>query len=80
MSGSLSACKAKGKSYPHATLWLPAGEYHFLYKHRGGSSSTSVTSYADGSRIQPGYRYTGCTYVTSSTSLGTGPRDSVSNT
>ncbi|MFE3904146.1 hypothetical protein ACFXPY_28490 [Streptomyces sp. NPDC059153] len=81
VSGSLSACKAKGKSYPQVTLWLPAGEYHFLYKHRGGpSSGTSVTSYADGSKIQAGYRYTGCTYVTSSTSLGTGPTDSLSNT
>ncbi|MFJ7251112.1 hypothetical protein ACIQWV_00730 [Streptomyces sp. NPDC098085] len=80
VSGSLSACKAKGKSYPHVTLWLPAGEYHFLYKHRGGSSSgAGVTSYADGSKIQPGYRYTGCTYMTSSPSLGIGPADSASN-
>ncbi|WSQ62926.1 hypothetical protein OG507_27615 [Streptomyces sp. NBC_01217] len=78
-SGSVSACKAKGKSYPRVTLWLPAGEYHFLYKHRGGTASdTSVTSYADGSRIQPGYRYTGCTYVSSSSSLGTGPAEPVS--
>ncbi|MYQ86101.1 hypothetical protein GTY51_21035 [Streptomyces sp. SID4936] len=79
-TASLSACKATGKSYPHVTLWLPAGEYHFLYKHRGGSSSMVVSSYADGSRIQPGYRYTGCTYVTSSPSFGVGPSDSLTHT
>ncbi|WP_406013258.1 hypothetical protein [Streptomyces sp. NBC_00984] len=80
LTASLSACKAKGKSYPQVTLWLPAGEYHFLYKHRGDSSRTVVSSYADGSKIQPGYRYTGCTYVTSSPSFGVGPADSASNT
>ncbi|MEU2674388.1 hypothetical protein ABZ622_37140 [Streptomyces sp. NPDC007164] len=80
ISASLSACKAGGKSYPKVTLRLPAGEYHFLYKHRGGASRTVVSSYADGSKIQPGYRYTGCTYVSSSPSFGIGPADSVSNT
>ncbi|MFE6663723.1 tol-pal system YbgF family protein [Streptomyces sp. NPDC057697] len=77
LSASLTACKTKGKNYPRTTLWLPAGEYHFLYKHRGGSSSTIVSSYADGSKIQPGYRYTGCTYVTTSPSFGLGPADPV---
>ncbi|MER8086921.1 hypothetical protein ABTZ57_17790 [Streptomyces sp. NPDC094048] len=74
VSGAAAACKAKGKSYPKVTLWLPAGEYHFLYKHRGASSGTGVTSYADGSRIQPGYRYTGCTYVSRSPGLGYEPK------
>lgn len=79
-SGALRACKDTGKNYPHATLRLPAGEYHFLYKHRvdAGGSGALVTSYADGSRIQPGYRYTGCTYVTTSTSFGGGLTDTVS--
>lgn len=79
-SGALRACKDTGKSYPRVTLRLPAGEYHFLYKHRGapGSSVSGVTSYADGSKIQPGYRYTGCTYVTTSTSFGGGSTDNVS--
>ncbi|MFF8915168.1 hypothetical protein ACF08M_18060 [Streptomyces sp. NPDC015032] len=80
LTASLSACKAKGKSYPHVTLRLPAGEYHFLYKHRGGSSATVVSSYADESRIQPGYRYTGCTYVSTSPSFGVGPPDSLTHT
>ncbi|MFB6986406.1 MULTISPECIES: hypothetical protein [unclassified Streptomyces] len=72
VSGAAAACKAGGKSYPKVTLRLPAGEYHFLYKHRGASSGTGVTSYTDGSRIQPGYRYTGCTYVSRSPGLGYG--------
>ncbi|WSY84636.1 hypothetical protein OG782_25905 [Streptomyces sp. NBC_00876] len=78
-TGALRACKSTGKSYPHVTLRLPAGEYHFLYKHRGGSagSGADVTSYADGSKIEPGYRYTGCTYVTTSTSFGGGLTDPV---
>ncbi|WP_329814026.1 hypothetical protein [Streptomyces sp. JV185] len=79
-AASLSACKDKGKNYPHVTLRLPAGEYHFLYKHRGGSSRTTVSSYADGSRIQPGYRYTSCTYVSTSPSFGIGPSDSLTHT
>ncbi|MEE4494567.1 tetratricopeptide repeat protein [Streptomyces sp. BE230] len=78
-TGALRACKNTGKSYPHVTLRLPAGEYHFLYKHREGSagSGADATSYADGSKIEPGYRYTGCTYVTSSTSFGSGLTDPV---
>ncbi|MFD0338559.1 hypothetical protein ACFVH0_07655 [Streptomyces sp. NPDC127117] len=79
-TASLSACKAGGRNYPRVTLRLPAGEYHFLYKHRGGATRTVVSSYADGSKIQSGYRYTGCTYVSSSPSFGVGPADSVSNT
>ncbi|MFF9345961.1 hypothetical protein [Streptomyces sp. NPDC014734] len=77
VNGILSACKAKGKNYPKTTLRLPAGEYHFLYKHRGGSSS-DVSSYADGSKIQSGYRYTSCTYMSSSPTFGLTPRDTTS--
>ncbi|MFE9848135.1 hypothetical protein ACFYPN_04855 [Streptomyces sp. NPDC005576] len=61
-AGSRQACKASGKSYPKARLRLPAGNYHFLYKHGTGASST-VDSYSDGSKIEPGYTYTSCTYV-----------------
>ncbi|MFB7912847.1 hypothetical protein [Streptomyces sp. NPDC056061] len=79
INGALSACKAGGKNYPKTTLRLPAGEYHFLYKHRGGSSN-SVSSYADGSKVQPGYRYTGCTYMSSSPSFGLAPLNPTSGT
>ncbi|MGP3637885.1 hypothetical protein ACTU45_31940, partial [Streptomyces sp. 24-1644] len=62
-SGPDLACRASGKKYPKATLRLPAGDYHFLYKH-GTGASADVDSYSSGSRVQPGYTYTSCTYVT----------------
>lgn len=65
VSGSMLACKAGGRSYPKVRLQLPAGEYHFLYKH-GTGASANVDSYSSGSRIKPGYTYTSCTYVVES--------------
>uniref|UniRef100_UPI003C7B7B35 hypothetical protein n=1 Tax=Streptomyces sp. rh155 TaxID=3028728 RepID=UPI003C7B7B35 len=61
-TGAAGACRANGTSYPKARLRLPAGEYHFLYKHGTGASS-AVDSYASGSSVKPGYSYTSCTYV-----------------
>ncbi|MFE4688508.1 hypothetical protein ACFRH6_00455 [Streptomyces sp. NPDC056749] len=61
-AGSSGACGASGTSYPKARLRLPAGEYHFLYKH-GTGATAAVDSYSSGSRVQPGYTYTSCTYV-----------------
>ncbi|MFF8982582.1 hypothetical protein ACF08E_04230 [Streptomyces globisporus] len=60
--GPRRACKAGGRNYPKARLQLPAGEYHFLYKH-GTGATARVDSYSSGTRIQPGYTYTSCTYV-----------------
>ncbi|MFD6659498.1 hypothetical protein ACFWEB_30660 [Streptomyces parvus] len=60
--GPRRACRASGRSYPKARLQLPAGEYHFLYKHGTGATSR-VDSYSSGTRVQPGYTYTSCTYV-----------------
>ncbi|WP_328626243.1 hypothetical protein OHA88_17790 [Streptomyces sp. NBC_00353] len=64
-SGSALACKAGGRSYPKVRLQLPAGEYHFLYKH-GTGASANVDSYSSGSRIKSGYTYASCTYVVES--------------
>ncbi|MFD6277716.1 hypothetical protein ACFWFI_19410 [Streptomyces sp. NPDC060209] len=61
-TGAAGACRANGTSYPKARLRLPAGEYHFLYKHGTGATS-AVDSYASGSKVEPGYTYTSCTYV-----------------
>ncbi|MEU1127379.1 hypothetical protein ABZ371_28280, partial [Streptomyces sp. NPDC005899] len=61
-TGASRACKASGKSYPKARLRLPAGEYHFLYKH-GTGATAAVDSYASGSDVKAGYTYTSCTYV-----------------
>nr|WP_252883963.1 hypothetical protein [Streptomyces sp. HB202] len=60
--GPRRACNAGGRSYPKARLQLPAGEYHFLYKH-GTGATARVDSYSSGTRVQPGYTYTSCTYV-----------------
>ncbi|MFC9243525.1 hypothetical protein ACFT7S_05570 [Streptomyces sp. NPDC057136] len=62
-SGPELACRASGKTYPKVTLQLPAGDYHFLYKH-GTGASADVDSYSSGSSVKPGYTYTSCTYVT----------------
>ncbi|OKJ59442.1 hypothetical protein AMK28_02055 [Streptomyces sp. CB02115] len=61
-AGARQACKASGRSYPKARLRLPAGEYHFLYKH-GTGATAGVDSYSSGTKVQPGYTYTSCTYV-----------------
>lgn len=55
------ACLA-GNGHPKRTLRLPPGDYHFLYK-RGTGSVGAVRNNAEGSKIQPGYRYTDCSYV-----------------
>ncbi|MFH9609993.1 hypothetical protein [Streptomyces sp. NPDC017448] len=60
--GSRRACRASGRNYPKARLRLPAGEYHFLYKH-GTGATARVDSYSSGTKVQPGYTYTSCTYV-----------------
>ncbi|WP_146065822.1 hypothetical protein [Streptomyces sp. SM13] len=60
--GARQACKAGGRNYPKARLQLPAGEYHFLYKH-GTGVTARVDSYSSGTKVQPGYTYTSCTYV-----------------
>ncbi|MFH9267122.1 hypothetical protein ACH4KN_23155 [Streptomyces sp. NPDC017546] len=67
--GARRACKASGRSYPKARLRLPAGEYHFLYKH-GTGATARVDSYTSGSKVQPGYTYTSCTYVIERNPLG----------
>ncbi|MFB7227816.1 hypothetical protein ACFCY9_08890 [Streptomyces fimicarius] len=60
--GARQACRAGGRNYPKARLQLPAGEYHFLYKH-GTGVTARVDSYSSGTKVQPGYTYTSCTYV-----------------
>lgn len=70
-AGPRQACKASGRSYPKARLRLPAGEYHFLYKH-GTGATAGVDSYSSGSKVQPGYTYTSCTYVVERNPFGLG--------
>ncbi|MER5183671.1 hypothetical protein ABT009_35895 [Streptomyces sp. NPDC002896] len=65
-AGSLSACKDSSVKYPKTTLSLPSGDYHFLVKYSDDGDSDYAQNYADGSKIQPGYTYTQCTYVVES--------------
>ncbi|WP_373558741.1 hypothetical protein [Streptomyces sp. WZ.A104] len=60
--GARQACRTSGRNYPKARLRLPAGDYHFLYKH-GTGATARVDSYSAGSKVRPGYTYTSCTYV-----------------
>ncbi|MFE0107196.1 hypothetical protein [Streptomyces sp. NPDC059009] len=61
--GSRKACGAgSGHTYPATTLHLPPGDYHFLHK-RGAGPFGAIADHADGAELEPGYRYTDCTYV-----------------
>ncbi|MFB7589242.1 hypothetical protein [Streptomyces sp. NPDC056169] len=60
----VKACTGPSSKYPKATLLLPAGDYHFLQK-RGGSTSSAGDTKTSKVKIEPGYSYTNCLYVTS---------------
>ncbi|MFP3992599.1 hypothetical protein U9R90_35020, partial [Streptomyces sp. E11-3] len=60
-----NGCASSSKKYRKTTLRLPAGDYHFLAKYGLG-----VRDIASGRDIQPGYRYTTCTVIVRSGSLG----------
>ncbi|MDV5145262.1 hypothetical protein R1T08_13810 [Streptomyces sp. SBC-4] len=60
----IKACQGPASKYPKATLLLPAGDYHFLQK-RAGSTSSYADTKTSKVKIEPGYSYTNCLYVTS---------------
>ncbi|MBT2444635.1 hypothetical protein J7E93_31980 [Streptomyces sp. ISL-36] len=60
----IKACSGPSSTYPKTTLLLPAGNYHFLQK-RDSSIGSSAADKASTSKIEPGYSYTNCLYVTS---------------
>ncbi|MBD0708876.1 hypothetical protein BU197_10850 [Streptomyces sp. CBMA291] len=60
----VKACTGPSSKYPKATLLLPAGTYHFLQKRAASAGSTGDTK-ASKTKIEPGYSYTNCLYVTS---------------
>lgn len=62
------ACLA-GDGHPKKTLHLPPGDYHFLYK-RDASTVGGVRNNSESSKVQPGYRYTDCSYVVTGGGLG----------
>ncbi|MGX2993297.1 hypothetical protein JNUCC64_03220 [Streptomyces sp. JNUCC 64] len=63
-AAKFKACSGPSSKYPKTTLLLPAGTYHFLQKRSGTITSLGDTQ-TSGQKVQPGYSYTNCLYVTS---------------
>ncbi|MGW6390103.1 hypothetical protein ACWFR1_06255 [Streptomyces sp. NPDC055103] len=61
----VKACTGPSSKYPKATLLLPAGDYHFLQKRATTGTSTAGDTKTSKAKIEPGYSYTNCLYVTS---------------
>ncbi|RSS37591.1 hypothetical protein EF906_22730 [Streptomyces sp. WAC08241] len=61
----IKACTGPASKYPKATLLLPAGDYHFLQKRAGTGTSSAGDTKSSKAKIEPGYSYTNCLYVTS---------------
>ncbi|WP_234315105.1 hypothetical protein [Streptomyces globisporus] len=64
-SPKIKACSGPSSKYPKATLLLPAGDYHFLQKRAATGTSTAGDTKSSKTKIEPGYSYTNCLYVTS---------------
>ncbi|KQX53709.1 hypothetical protein ASE09_08120 [Streptomyces sp. Root66D1] len=63
--GKVKACTGPSSKYPKATLLLPAGNYHFLQKRAATGTSTAGDTKSSKAKIESGYSYTNCLYVTS---------------
>ncbi|MFI0925477.1 hypothetical protein [Streptomyces sp. NPDC021012] len=63
-SPKIKACSGPSSKYPKATLLLPAGDYQFLQKRAASGTSKGDTK-SSKTKIEPGYSYTNCLYVTS---------------
>ncbi|MFH8620922.1 hypothetical protein ACH4A8_03300 [Streptomyces vietnamensis] len=64
-SPKIKACSGPSSKYPKATLLLPAGDYQFLQKRAATGTSTTGDTKSSKTKIEPGYSYTNCLYVTS---------------
>ncbi|MFD3571764.1 hypothetical protein [Streptomyces sp. NPDC058667] len=65
ISPKIKACTGPASKYPKATLLLPAGDYHFLQKRATTGTSAAGDTKSSRTKIEPGYSYTNCLYVTS---------------
>lgn len=63
--GKVKACSGPSSKYPKATLLLPAGNYQFLQKRAPSGTSSTGDTKSSKTKIEPGYSYTNCLYVTS---------------
>ncbi|MET9951592.1 hypothetical protein ABZ135_08585 [Streptomyces sp. NPDC006339] len=64
VGGKNKPCSRPSSTYPKRTLMLPPGTYHFLQKRDGTGTSADVRK-AGKDKIESGYSYTNCLYVTS---------------
>ncbi|MER5311946.1 hypothetical protein ABT034_29615, partial [Streptomyces sp. NPDC002773] len=64
-SPKIKACTGPASKYPKTTLLLPAGDYHFLQKRATTGASSAGDTKSSRTKIEPGYSYTNCLYVTS---------------
>ncbi|MGW5418901.1 hypothetical protein [Streptomyces sp. NPDC003943] len=62
--GSLKPCSGSSSKYPKRTLMLPPGNYQMLQKRAGTTTSQEVKK-GSTTKIESGYTYTNCLYVTS---------------
>ncbi|MFE4591047.1 hypothetical protein [Streptomyces laurentii] len=60
----LKPCSGSSSKYPKRTLYLPPGTYQFLQKRNSTTTSAEVKK-ASSDKIESGYSYTNCLYVTS---------------
>ncbi|MFI8365620.1 hypothetical protein [Streptomyces sp. NPDC085466] len=58
-------CSGAASKYPKVTIQLPAGTYHMLQKRAGSGFSTAGDTKTSKAKIESGYDYTNCLYVTS---------------
>ncbi|MFD5325411.1 hypothetical protein [Streptomyces sp. NPDC127092] len=64
VGGKVKACSGPSSKYPKRTLTLPPGNYQMLQKRDGTSTSAEVKK-GSTAKIESGYSYTNCLYVTS---------------
>ncbi|MEU8621892.1 hypothetical protein [Streptomyces sp. NPDC048623] len=62
--GGIKPCAGPSSTYPKRTLTLPPGTYQMLQKRDGTRSSAEVKK-GSTTKIESGYSYTNCLYVTS---------------
>ncbi|MFI8965036.1 hypothetical protein ACIGO8_23320 [Streptomyces sp. NPDC053493] len=64
VGGKVKACSGPSSKYPKRTLTLPPGSYQMLQKRSGTGTSTGQKKVST-AKIESGYSYTNCLYVTS---------------
>ncbi|MER8047421.1 hypothetical protein [Streptomyces sp. NPDC094032] len=64
VGGKIKPCSGPSSKYPKRTLTLPPGNYQMLQKREGTGRSAGMKKPSN-AKIESGYSYTNCLYVTS---------------